>query len=111
LKKFSEDNDILAGFFKPGCMYSVMQMVTRQAVTNTTDSNIPHDLISIFREYKELFDNQDSCTITYLPGYSQCLAFMKETISVANINCITESFRIRTEQFIAFKLRQDIFIK
>ena len=29
LEKFSEDNDILAGFFKPGCMYSVMQMVTR----------------------------------------------------------------------------------
>jgi hypothetical protein len=47
LKTFSEDNDILAGFFKPGCTNSVMQMVTRQAMTNTIDSNIPRGLAYI----------------------------------------------------------------
>jgi hypothetical protein len=108
LKKCSDDEDILPGFFKKGSIYGIMQMVTGQAITNTTDPKIPNDCARIFMEYKIQFENPEDCTVPYLPGYSQCLAFMPETIATANTNAIVEPFRLCTEKYLAFRLRTDL---
>jgi hypothetical protein len=108
LKKCSDDEDILPGFFKSGSAYGIMQMVTGQAITNTTDPKIQNDRARIFMEYKNQFENPDDCTVPYLPGYSQCLAFMSETTATENTNAIVEPFSLRTEKYLAFRLRADL---
>jgi hypothetical protein len=107
LNKFAAGDDLEPGFFKSNCIYGFMQLVMGQNVTNN-DPSFPNDRSQVFMEYRDGFKDPSTCTTFFMPGYAQCLSFMKDQISTMNKNAITETFRLRAEKYLAYKLKQGV---
>jgi hypothetical protein len=88
-------------------MYGMIQLILGLPITNNAHP-MPQDRQQVFDQYKEHFTEATDCTVENLPGCSQCLTYLKDTIATANLNCIAETFRLRAEDYLAFRLRQVI---
>jgi hypothetical protein len=107
LHKISHNEELSPSFFQGNCMYGMIQLILGLPITNNAHP-MPQDRQQVFDQYKEHFTEATDCTVENLPGCSQCLTYLKDTIATANLNCIAETFRLRAEDYLAFRLRQVI---
>jgi hypothetical protein len=84
-----------------------MQLVLGHPLTNE-GSEMPVDRASVFEHYQALFNNATDCMVEDTPSYSECLAHMAVTMSVANKNMVSETFEGRAEAYLAFRMRREL---